>query len=280
MTDKIHPKTAFVAELAPRNRKLLEFSIEFANNPGELAKVASVLSKHRVNILTGFHDSEKWSFFADVTEIESSVDEIVKEISSLAPVTKVSTGEGLSEGIIVDTLHQSLMWGPFRTILVHAEVMSAILRNVKEIFGAEGKAGKVILFGMGEAGGRTAYKEIASQIGAKTLGTHLKDVIGLHTAQGWGDFKLTSLDLNRRTATVTVVNCFECAHLQVACSPSSTFTCDFVRGHLAGLLSEIFGRIDVTETLCVARGDSNCQFEIGPPTTATASGKPFRHLST
>ena len=36
-----------------------------------------------------------------------------------------------------------------------------------------------------------------------------------------------------------------------------------MRGHLTGLLSETFGkRVDVTETLCVGRGHSNCQFDV------------------
>lgn len=254
-------KTAFVAELTPSNRKLVQFSIELANTPGALTEVATILSKHEVNILTGFHDSKQWSFFADVTKIESSVDDIVKEISSLAPVSKVSLGEGLSEGIIVDTLHKQLMWGPFRTLIVRAEVVGSILQRVKGIFGADGKAGKAIVYGMGEAAGRAFYKGLARQINTETLKSHLKDVVGLDTAQGWGDFRLTSVDLHEMTASVTVVNSFECAHLQGASSTSHT--CDFVRGHLAGLLSEMFGkRMEATETLCVGRGDSNCQFDI------------------
>ena len=260
MTEKPQSKTAFVAELAPSNRKLVEFSIELANTPGALAKVASILSKHKVNVLTGFHDAEQWSFFADVTGIESSVSDIIKEVSSLAPVRKVSLGEGLSEGIIVDTLHQQLMWGPFRTIIIRAEVMTSILNRLKGIFGAEGKAGKAILYGIGEAAGRNFYKGIVSQIGPETIRSHVKDIIGLHTAQGWGDFKLESLDLNEMTACVNVFNSFECA---VHGTGSPSFTCDFVRGHLAGLLSEMFDkRMDVTETSCVARGHSNCQFDI------------------
>jgi predicted hydrocarbon binding protein len=253
-------KTAFVAELSPADRKLVEFSIELANTPGDLAKVATVLSTHKVNVLTGFHDSEQWSFFADVSEIESSVDDIVKEISSLPSVSKVSLGEGLSEGIIVDTLHQQLMWGPFRTILIRAEVMSSILDRVKGIFGAEGKAGKAVLYGMGEAAGRNFYNGIASQIGSETIRSHIKDIIGLHKAQGWGDFKLISVDLDKPTALVQAHNNFECAHLG---GRGSSSQCDFVRGHLAGVFSEIFGkRVNATETLCVARGDPCCQFDV------------------
>jgi predicted hydrocarbon binding protein len=263
LSEALKSKTAFVAELAAGNRKLVEFSIELANTPGALAEVASILSKHEVNILTGFHDSKQWSFFADITKIKSSIGDVVKEISSLAPVSKVSLGEELSEGFIVDTLHQQLMWGPFRTLLARAEVVSSILGRVKRIFGDEGKAGKAMVYGMGEVAGRAFYRGIARQIGAETLKSHLKYVVGLDTAQGWGDFRLTSVDLNKMTACVGAFNCFECADHQRAGSLSSTFNCEFVRGHLAGMFSEIFGkRVSATENLCVARGDSHCQFDI------------------
>lgn len=261
MTEALKSKTAFVAELVPGNSNLVEFSVELANTPGALAEVATILSKHKVNILTGFHDSTQWSFFADLTKIESSIDDIVKEISSLAPVSKVSLGEGVAEGIVIDTLHQQLMWGPFRILIVRAEVVGSILDRVKGIFGADGKAGKAIVYSMGEAAGRAFYRGLASQISAETLKSRFKDVVGLDTAQGWGDFRLTNLDLNKMTASVTVVNGFECAHLPGA--DSSSHTCDFVRGHLAGLFSEMFGkRMSAAETLCVARGNSHCQFNI------------------
>jgi predicted hydrocarbon binding protein len=260
--DTPHDKTAFVAELVPSNRKLMEFSIEFSSNPpGAVAAVASILSKHKVNILTGFHDAKEWGFFADVTEINSSVDGIVKEISSLAPVSKVSLGQEQSAGFIVDSLHRQLTWGPFRSIVIRTDVMSSILNRIKGIFGPEGKAGKAVVFGMGEAAGRAAYKGIASALSAEVIRSRLADEILLYQAQGWGEIKIASLDMDRTTACVQVFGGFECTDLKGESSPG--WTCDFMRGHLTGLLSETFGkRVDVTETLCVGRGHNRCQFDV------------------
>jgi predicted hydrocarbon binding protein len=241
----------------------VELTIELANTPGALAEVASILSRHKVNVLTGFHDAEQWSFFADVTEIESSVDDVAKEISSLTVVSKVSLSKEVSEGIVVDTLHGQMVWGPFRMITMRAGVMSSILSRIKGIFGPEGKAGKAIVFGMGEAAGRDFYKGLSTQLGPEIIKSHIESVIELLAADGWGDFKLTSLDLNRMTAIVTVLNGFECAHLEEAGSSSPASTCDFVRGHLAGVFSEMFGkRMDVTETLCASRGHGKCLFDV------------------
>lgn len=257
--------TPFVSELVPSNRKLVEFSLEFqkeaAKAPGCLAKAIVILAGHNVNILTGFHHGEIWSFFADITEIDSSVDDIVKELSSLATINKVQLGNEVSEGAIVDTLHQRLTWGPFRMIMISAEVMSAIFDRIKGIFGAEGKAGRALVYGMGETAGRSFYKVLASEMGADRTKSHVEDLIKMHNAQGWGDFRLASLDLNRRTALVTVADCFECA----ANEASSHSSCDFVLGRLAGIFSEMFGeRMQATETSCVSLGHVRCTFEIAP----------------
>jgi predicted hydrocarbon binding protein len=257
---QLNSKTCFVAELVPSNRKLVEFSVEFATNtPGEMADVAFVLTRHQVNVMTGVHDAAKWSFFADVTEINSSVDEVVKEISNLASVRKVNVGKEQSEGFIVDSLHSKLTWGPFRSIVIRADVMSSILNRIKWIFGREGKAGQALVFGMGEAAGRAAYKGVSGQLSAEVIRSHLEDEMFLYMAQGWGEVKLASSDFDRGTARVQVFNSFECANPE----GNSNSSCDFIRGHLTGLLSETFGRrVVVTETMCSARGHSHCQFDI------------------
>jgi hypothetical protein len=64
-------------------------------------------------------------------------------------------------------------------------------------------------------------------MGVDQAKSHIEDVIGLYGADGWGDFRLTSLDLNLMTALVTVINGFECAH-----EADSHSSCDFVCGTL------------------------------------------------
>jgi len=256
----LNSKTCFVAELVPSNRRLVEFSIEFATNtPGEMASVGLVLSKHHVNVLTGFHDAAKWSFFADITEISSSVDGLVNEISNLASVSKVNVGKEQSEGFIVDSFHSQLTWGPFRSVVIRADVMSSMLNRIKGIFGAEGKAGQALVYGMGEAAGRAAYKGVSAQLSDEVLRSHFEDEMFLYMAQGWGEVRVASLDMDRGTARVQFLNSFECSDPK----RNSNSSCDFIRGHLTGLLSETFGkRVVVSETMCTARGDSCCQFDI------------------
>jgi len=122
---------------------------------------------------------------------------------------------------------------------MRAEVMDAILNRIKGIFGAEGKAGKALVFGMGEAAGRNSYKWLASHLNTDAK-SRIDGILGLCGADGWGDFTLTSLDLNGMTASVTVLNGFECVNgVGSSSSPSS---CDFMGGYLAGVFSEMFGK--------------------------------------
>lgn len=258
----------FIGEIVPDGRKCVEFSIKLTNTVGALAQVASILIKHKVNIQTGYHDAEQWSFFADITEIDMSLDGIVKEISSLAVVTRVILGKEVSGGVIPDTLHQQLVLGPFRFVIVRADFMNAIFQRVKGIFGVDGKAGKVVIHGMGAAAGQDAYRR-ACELGSDFPKTHVEDILALYMAQGVGEFRLLNLNTDNATASVQVNNSFECTPFKGKSSTQS----DFIRGYLAGFFSEIFGkRADATEILCVARGDDRCLYEIATSTTEPTPG--------
>ena len=266
MADRPSSKTVFIGELIPDGRKYVEFSIELANTVGALTQVASILSKHNVNIQTGYHDAEQWSFFADITEIDITLEGIVKEISSLAVVTRVILGKEVSGGgVIPDTLHQQLVWGPFRFLIVRADFMNAIFQRVRGIFGADGKAGKVVIHGMGAAAGQDAYRR-ACELGTDFPKTHVEDILATYMAQGVGEFRLLTLNMDNATASVQVNNSFECTPFKGKNSTQS----DFIRGYLAGFFSEIFGeRVDATESLCVARGSDRCLYEIASTTEPT-----------
>jgi hypothetical protein len=82
----VTPKTVFIAEISP-GRHLAEFSIELANTPGALADASEILSKHRVNVLSGFHDAAR--FFADMTEADVSADRLVRDLKGLKVVSGV-----------------------------------------------------------------------------------------------------------------------------------------------------------------------------------------------
>ena len=68
------PKVAFVAEVAAAGSRLAQFSIEFTNDrPGRIRQAAAILEKHKVNILTGSHESFRWTFFADLSQSDANI---------------------------------------------------------------------------------------------------------------------------------------------------------------------------------------------------------------
>jgi predicted hydrocarbon binding protein len=260
------PKTAFISEQLP-GRKIIEFSLEFKGNvPGDVSRIAAALTEHNVNILTGFHDAARWGFFADLTDVKIPLEKLIHEIE-LLPVTKsIKVHSGAPEDLVIDALHYPLLWGEKRLIYIRAEVMSAVLGRLRDIFGREGPAGRAMLFTKGEAAGRTGYTNIARRVGGEVFKKQVYDLLDLYTASGWGIFKIQELDIDKKTARVRVFDSFECA---VYKGSESSPRSEFVRGDLVGLFSEVFSvRVDAVETDCIASGNACCEFSIKPKTVS------------
>lgn len=251
-------KNLFIAEVAP-SRHIMEFSMSLANTPGTLNDVTDILAKHNVNILTGFHDRDHWSFFADVTKSDIKPEQLEQEIVALERVGEIRTLDE-PNGIIVDTLHYPVKWGDNRAIILRARTLSSMLDSIRNAFGAEGAVARILLHTMGEAAGRAMFEACAVHPGDK-LHEGIYHIIGVYTATGWGIFNLKLFDPTNAKAIVQAVDNFECSPY----AGSGSFHSHFVRGHLAGLFSQVFNRrMEATETACVARGDSICEFKIEP----------------
>jgi predicted hydrocarbon binding protein len=257
------PKTAFISEIAP-GRHLAEFSVELANSPGALTEASEILSRHKVNVLNGFHDAKRWSFFADLTESDVTAHQIIEQLKTLSVVTNVLVADD-PHGIMVDCLHYPIMWGKYRAVLMRADTLSSMLNRIKRMFGANGTVGKVILFAMGEAAGREAFAFVSEQVGATAARKELTNVTRLYSANGWGIVKCTDVDFEQGRALLQLNDSFECSR-PVDGNVSSPQS-DFVRGHFAGLFSELFGnRVEVVETQCIAMGASSCTFTVATKT--------------
>ena len=72
------------------------------------------------------------------------------------------------------------------------------------------------------------------QIGTAALTKEIKNVMNLYSANGWGIFKLTSIDFDKTYATLQAFDNFECSFHQGEGSLSGS---EFIRGHLDGLFS-------------------------------------------
>ena len=73
---------------------------------------------------------------------------------------------------------------------------------------------------------------------------------------GWGGFTLSSGDLYRGEARITVRECFFCLHARESTEP----VCYVLAGLVAGIADEIIGISHrVTEDKCIAKGDAVCE---------------------
>jgi predicted hydrocarbon binding protein len=263
--NELAQKTPFIAELLP-GRQLVEFTVTLANTPGALESVAAVLRKHRINVLSGFHTTERWSFFADITDSDVSPASLVDEVKSIGIVSSVRSSDS-SRGFMIDYIHFPLAWEGKPMLLMAGELLGAILGRVREIFGVEGAAGKVLVCEMGKAAGHAMFKIIKQTQIDRGVEVPLPDLLKLYSAIGWGLFKLTQVDPKASTATLQVTDNFECVlHRGEGRRPYS----EFIRGHLEGLFSDLFQRnVSTVETECLAHGDTFCEFKIEPMETAS-----------
>ncbi len=267
ITAKFLPKDVLAIEFNPK-RKLAHFLVELSNVPGALEYSAAVATKHRVNILSGFHHapsaSERafWSFFADLTDTAVDAAGLARELKALPSILNVRY-QVPPNGLLIDNFHFPVRWGGQRAIMIRTESIGSIFARVNGIFG-DGPAARVVLHEMGEAAGRAIYKDLMAHIGPEIIKDELSNIIGLYTCNGWGIFELLNIDLDKKTAAVRVEENFECTHYK---GHSSTARSHFVRGHIAGVFSELLGsRVEVTENYCVAKGDAFCEFTIETPT--------------
>ncbi len=267
LTPEYSPKGVFVAEVATPESRLTQFSIGFTSDkPGNIRAVAVILEKHKVNILSGSHEPARWSFFADLSQSDAGTSQLAQELSNDPHIKTVQTQDGLN-GVIVDALHHPLMMGKNRAILFRLDTIGSVFSRPREIFGAEGQLGKVLLHQMGRAGGQSSTKAFLDSMGKDSIREQLSNIMNMYAAGGWGIFKLLEVDFDRGVAVVQAFENFEClTHRGEGGEPYS----QYVRGDLAGLFSEVFDRkVDVVETQCVVQGAPFCRFEIAPATKGT-----------
>jgi predicted hydrocarbon binding protein len=253
-------KPALLGEIR-KGRHLAEFALSGLNDvPGELVKVAQPFARHKVNILSGFHNTNEWTFFTDFTESDTTPAEVVKELERLAQPCKVAFKDN-ADGILIDSLNFPLMWGDHRVIIVRAETMSATISRLWELFGKDSPVAAVILHYMGEAGGRETAR-LTKEMNGGEVSKCLTPMLDLYSSAGWGQLNALNVDATRATAEVKAVDNFECSAHR---GEGGVGYSHFLRGHLAGVFSQLFSkRVAAVETNCIVQGAPHCLFNIAP----------------
>ena len=246
-----------------RGRVLAHFVLTLRNQVGVIEELSNVLTRSKVNILSGFHvapvgSDGTWSFFVDVTDATLSPDELAKEFSRSPNVLDVKFRVS-RVGFIADMFHFPPRFvGPI--LVISAASLKEMFRHIRELLGT-GSVGDILIHQLGIANGRGIGQSIASVFGKRPSRGELEEFFHLLRAAGWGVETLKEFDYETSTARVQVANCTECSFYSQASQPQS----QFVRGSYEAQFTAIFGKpVDVEEVLCTAKGDSICEFVVKP----------------
>ncbi|MEM2851230.1 MAG: V4R domain-containing protein [Candidatus Bathyarchaeia archaeon] len=119
-------------------------------------------------------------------------------------------------------------------------------------------AAAVILYQAGMICGRRSAERLMKQLGLRNEAL-LNAIVKLKKREGWASINFKKVNLKEKLGSVIVKNSFEAEGY----GKSDTPVCHFLRGYLAGVLSQALNtEINLTETACTAKGDPNCEFQI------------------
>jgi len=255
-----YPKDILCALYSP-GRRIVEFNIKKKNIPRALAKIANAMEKMNIDILSGFltvipdEVYSIWCFFADITDVNLKIEEVVEEIKKIDVVSEVYFTEPQFDGLIIDDIHFPLQVLNERSITFRVDSIVSMFNRIYQIFGS---GGKVIIFEMGVEAGENKAKKIYERYGMKGLKA-FELILAERIAKGWGLPEINKFDLEKKECIVQVKELFECSSSVIKEESGS----QFFRGYLTGILSQIFEKkVLAEETECMAKGDPRCTFHI------------------
>lgn len=262
MEVKSYPKEVLSLHYAPRGRiAQISFRGRIMPEPGVLANFARTLAELGVRILalnfTSRNDKRYITSFIDLSEAKVTLDEVISRVRELEFVEEVRAGRPVTRGLVADEHNYPLtiLGGRSKAMILPRKLFSGMLAGLKEKLGASGWA---LAFNQGLIFGAELARSLRLLAPGPTRDL-LRALTRIYTALGWGKVIDANFNLFTGEGFLVVADNFEAE----AYAPSEEPVCHFTRGAITGALLEIVGkRFEVTETLCVAKGDEYCYFSI------------------
>jgi len=238
--------------------------IEGKNVPGVLAKIASKIAEHKINVLSGMITAEPGeetavlTLFLDLTDSKLKPKELVEELKALDVVLDVEVIVKKFGDIVIDGTTYTILFLGKRIVMLDVDDVGAMFGWLDKTFGSGGHA---ILFDMGEATGRESAKKLKDSYGLKGCDL-IEAFLALHIAAGWFGYEVVECDEEELRFVIRLHGNFECTpFIGKKDRPAS----HLIRGALVGVFKEAYGRkFKVREVKCVAKGDEYCEFIIEP----------------
>jgi len=241
-------------------RKVYLVSMHLENRPGALGNLADILAVRGMNILEGFfggmshQDKATLSFFLETTNQRMDEAWLKDYIESSVYASDVEVKPQV-EGLIVDSVNFPLTWNTGdRAVMMRIE---GVREMIDTILGTQAESGASAVYDLGYNYGKEAWVNLVSTVQPKNKAI-LSEMLKIYSATGWGRPELVELDMGGNRAKVRLHDCFECASPQEGARSSN-----FVRGHIGGAFSAIFGsEVRASEPKCIGRGDGVCEFDV------------------
>ncbi|MBC7112768.1 MAG: hypothetical protein H5T34_01885 [Candidatus Methanomethyliales bacterium] len=198
--------------------------------------------------------------FLDMTEADISHDDLIAELKSTEYLIKLEVIMPLVDGFIADTLSHPLKAGKNRIVIFRELGYRGLLTEIRKLFGVGGEA---LLYHTGFTTGiefAKLHKETAELINLKEPMEIFKKVSAIMFQ--WAGFgKMHVKRLSQDHGEIEVEDSFEC---ELGKGRVTAYS-QFVRGMIAGILAELFGKgFTVMEEECIAKGDPVCKFVLKP----------------
>ena len=244
-----------IIEVAEEGKQLSQFLL-ITKDEKTLVKAIKTIIDSNARIISGFFKREgetiRWTAFLEITNIKTPLEELATQIKSIEGVKDIKYTE--PKRMLVEAFH-------FPNYVLDARI---VLLRIKDIAAAwnflpGGMAAR--LYWIGVRCGRESYR-VFSRLGLSKEEL-LKIRENLYRAAGWGVMKFLDFDLEKATGRAKLLYSYEVDALKDYLPKQKR--CHFIRGHLAGFLTELLGReVSVKEEQCVGEGADFCQFAIAP----------------
>jgi predicted hydrocarbon binding protein len=225
----------------------------------------SLLKDHNVMVdqilsspVEGCEDELTVLAFLDLTDANIDMEKLLEEIGKTRIFKVLEVIKPVNDGFIVDTLSSSIVAGKNRVIIFRDLGYRQLLTEIRKLFGT---AGEALLYHVGfnmGLGFAKLHRDVADKIGIKDPAMIYQQVSCMMFQ--WAGFgREEVLELSPKQAIIHVHGSFECENGRPSVRPYS----QLIRGLIAGTLAELFNTaFNVTEDLCIAKGDPFCRFKV------------------
>ena len=238
--------------------KIYGFFVKTIARRGVMAKILMVAANFNLSIVhitnsmpARLGAPASFIVFYDFSNTKVTPEEVKEAMERAVDNTQVEVIKPQLKGVIVDMRHHPLLFMGERAVIFRETVLKGWLVKIREKFGTGGEA---FLFYEGFEAGIAVYDSY-SRMGFKGRG--LWDMLSLVMLSA-GFLSKMKVEMGL-SIVVKVWDNIECS---MARGSGKCFS-QWFRGLLAGFASRYLRKnVQVVETMCIAKGDPFCKFEI------------------